>query len=412
MRNKLGLLAIIALAAVMLFTACNRKTPGGEAAGIGNRQNPHYGKIFRDKISDIPELEISGEGNETLYECRNLGFRFCQDNNGNSIVVFFEITERDEEGRAIRKILDIINLGKTNDNESLFDGGFEKDGEFDRELFGIITNVSFNFYNEEMFGEIDRVWRADRNTGIISPVDITGLRFFYNLYIELQPPPRIKMPSLSFIGTWGYEYSYLQIENIYDTDIEFFWYDGEWFNISTRAMAIIENNKIVFTTRDDSGHVDDFVHYPVRGTMQFTPNRVSLIVEQSQHPRISAGQRFNYTFRDDDSVSYFVNMDEGTSGEEVYPVIALYEDNTFSMTVNLLAGMGTLSGTYQINGNTYSFNVLDIGFSGFSGDDVTSFTMIRNSDGALIYNGPFIGTTLHGSIFVHSVNRPVSFIAR
>ena len=122
------------------------------------------------------------------------------------------------------------------------------------------------------------------------------------------------------------------------------------------------------------------------------------------------------------SVSYFVNICDPGCGiggpkcqrnlapDEFSPVIALYENNTFSMTVNLYVGKGTVSGTYLKNNGEYSFTVLKRSFSGFIGDDVNSFKMLRTDNGDLEFNRQQIGTTDSGSIFIHSESRPISFI--
>ena len=108
------------------------------------------------------------------------------------------------------------------------------------------------------------------------------------------------MPPRSFVGTWGDNDAYLTIWDIYDTDIDFYWHISE--HISARAMAVIDNNRIVFAVRDDSGHVDDYVYHAVSGTMTFNENGILLTVETSDNPMINSGAAYLYN-RDNTSLA-------------------------------------------------------------------------------------------------------------
>ena len=116
---------------------------------------------------------------------------------------------------------------------------------------------------------------------------------------------------------------------------------------------------------------------------------------------------------DSPAISYFVQTESVyVPDEQYFPVIAIYSDNTFIMTVNLFEGMSTINGTYQVNDNIYSFIVLSRDFEGFLGDAVDSFMMLIINDGTLEYIGDQIGTLMNNDIFILSENKPISFIEK
>ena len=183
----------IAIAMASILVACTESAePSWEAEpapnyggkpGIGNVENPLYGIIFND-IFNVQELKIAHSSVVNYYAlpCFEFGFTFFDDIYGNTIFVLSEFLEFDANGREVRKILDTLNLGRLNENENFDFFAFYRDEaidlfeSIDRELVGVLA-----------FGEIDRVWRADRNTGRFSQIDITGLRYRYNFGADLQP---------------------------------------------------------------------------------------------------------------------------------------------------------------------------------------------------------------------------------
>lgn len=94
--------------------------------------------------------------------------------------------------------------------------------------------------------------------------------------------------------------------------------------------------------------------------------------------------------------------------EEYVPKIWLYPDGRFRFRVNLLEGMGTITGeyrTYSYQNTIYriDFEVQDRSFSGFTGDDVSDFALQGSSEEGrfsfLCYSS--IGATgPYGSTFV------------
>ena len=107
----------------------------------------------------------------------------------------------------------------------------------------------------------------------------------------------ISMPPQSYVGRWGEADNYLHILIIYNEEghreINFFWHISG--RISTRATALIQNNMIVFAAHDDTGHVEDYIHYAVSGTMDFDEDGNILSVERSDNPMIRRGETFRYT---------------------------------------------------------------------------------------------------------------------
>ena len=107
------------------------------------------------------------------------------------------------------------------------------------------------------------------------------------------------MPPQSYAGRWGDNDAYLIISDIYDTDIVFYWHISELINV--RASAIIENQRIVFRVRDDTGHIDDdYIYYAISGTLQFNENGILLTVETSEDPMIRAGATYLYSEKNND----------------------------------------------------------------------------------------------------------------
>lgn len=69
--------------------------------------------------------------------------------------------------------------------------------------------------------------------------------------------------------------------------------------------------------------------------------------------------------------------------DSMYPAahIELKEDLTFKMQVNLYEGFGDILGTYEEDGNgNLSLEVTEKNFSGFAGDTLESFKLIKLSD--------------------------------
>jgi len=109
-------------------------------------------------------------------------------------------------------------------------------------------------------------------------------------------------------------------------------------------------------------------------------------------------------------LTYYVEPDNiAVNVSEYFPAIALYTDNSFEMVVNLYAGMGRITGSYDEIGGSYLFTVLERDFMGFIGDDVDIFTMELMDDGSLLYTGDDIGVTMPGSVFIFSPDVPDSF---
>jgi len=80
------------------------------------------------------------------------------------------------------------------------------------------------------------------------------------------------------------------------------------------------------------------------------------------------------------------------------PTLTLNEDGTFHFYVNLLEGMGSVEGSYEIYGDYIECSVASMDFRGFLGDDVTSFAL-SIGENTLIYNGDPIGDTNPGAVF-------------
>ncbi len=76
------------------------------------------------------------------------------------------------------------------------------------------------------------------------------------------------------------------------------------------------------------------------------------------------------------------------------------QHNTFTLTVNLLEGYGTIIGTYVPLDNYIVFEVEDRDFGGFIGEDVDYFSMLLLPNGNLEYSGLQIGMIVDGTLFL------------
>ena len=155
---------------------------------FGNRENPLFGKIYRD-ITDIPEFSQWTDwggaviGDVEIIDGRS-GFRFgislYRDENDNIIVFFVEFVPRDER-TSYFKILDTVNIGKLNSNEiverpiCLSVNSVEvcqviavfmlKDKTY-CEYSGYLR---YDFYGNR---ELVRAWRINMDTGRFEKIDI------------------------------------------------------------------------------------------------------------------------------------------------------------------------------------------------------------------------------------------------
>ena len=137
---------------------------------IGNRENPLFGKMYRD-ITDIPELNgWTSLGGAVIGLSRNddRSFRFgislfFDDNNDR--VLFFNEFVQDR-----RRILDTLHIGKLNDNEILTFALCRLNAERDCEIIAVAIREDKEFYDN-----IVRAWRANTDTGRFEKIDIEGV---------------------------------------------------------------------------------------------------------------------------------------------------------------------------------------------------------------------------------------------
>jgi len=82
--------------------------------------------------------------------------------------------------------------------------------------------------------------------------------------------------------------------------------------------------------------------------------------------------------------------DESCYPDEYAPVLTFNADGTFHFLVNLLEGMGSMTGTYEVRDGVIKCAVADKDFLGFRGDDITSFEL-SVSRSTLVYHGAAFG---------------------
>lgn len=78
--------------------------------------------------------------------------------------------------------------------------------------------------------------------------------------------------------------------------------------------------------------------------------------------------------------------------------INLYKDGSFSMQVNLYAGYGTLSGTYERLDTGYKCHIEEKSYSGFPSDSIEEFELAF-CDSGVKYVGEEIGTITSGAVY-------------
>ena len=160
---------ITTLVLTIIFSSCNE---------FGNRQNPLYGKIFRN-ITEIPELKnftpLGGsvmDAGKTENGDYRFGIASFRGNNDFIICIFEEFLEATEKGKVNYKILDTINIGQIKETEYLTYCNCRQDTIADSEIIAIVVADRDNEY----YNRIIKAWRANTKTGKIEIIkDKTGI---------------------------------------------------------------------------------------------------------------------------------------------------------------------------------------------------------------------------------------------
>lgn len=98
----------------------------------------------------------------------------------------------------------------------------------------------------------------------------------------------------------------------------------------------------------------------------------------------------------------YICEDTTNYSEGYFPYVDLYSDGTFLFSVNLGEGMGTITGTYSVDGDYIYLYVESRDFSGFYGDDQDTITFfIVDSSNIELYSDD-IGITYSGEFFYYS----------
>ena len=150
-----------------------------ENENFGNKQNPLYGKVFRE-TEDIPVLRQwdNGGGGRVIDtgKDKNGGYRFgidyLKDDKENMVCIFEEFVQSEDQGKVNYKILDTINIGKLKDNEAFSFSGCRQDTMLDSEIIAVAIAEEDKEYHDK----IVKAWRADTKTGRIEPIkNIKGI---------------------------------------------------------------------------------------------------------------------------------------------------------------------------------------------------------------------------------------------
>ena len=99
-----------------------------------------------------------------------------------------------------------------------------------------------------------------------------------------------------------------------------------------------------------------------------------------------------------DILGTWYHYEEGSHPDEYAPALTFNGDGTYHFLVNLLEGMGNVTGTYEVLDGVAVCTVDSIDFWGFLGDGATVFRC-SVGENALTYDGDAFGVTGPGAVF-------------
>jgi len=169
MKHKIQFLLIVLV--VTILSGCG---------GIGNKDNPMFGKVFREP-SELPEFkgyeEFAGQVIDEIKDGNGdykLAISILQKGN-KYILILEEILTPDENGKVKYKILDTVNVGNVKTDQFVTYNNCKQGADFDNQL---IVLVSMGDEDKEDYPVL-KAWRADSKTGKINPVtDLKAISCF------------------------------------------------------------------------------------------------------------------------------------------------------------------------------------------------------------------------------------------
>ena len=139
---------------------------------FGNRQNPLYGKVFRN-INEIPELkDFTSMGGSVIDTGKTdkgdhrYGIGSYRDKNDFVICIFEEFLKAEEKGKVKYKILDTINIGQLKETEYFTYCNCRQDTIWDSEIIALVVAD----HDNEYYDRIIKAWRANTKTGKIEVI--------------------------------------------------------------------------------------------------------------------------------------------------------------------------------------------------------------------------------------------------
>ena len=147
----------------LLITGCSSKEL---------KLNDFIGKEYRtlnefEYFKDFKEI-----GGNIISLPDNDDYCFSTYKKDSLLLVTYEITTKRIEGKAIFKLLDILEIKGLKSNQNVNHSTCRKDGEYDPE---IIVIYEVEEPSVEICKNILKAWKANRKTGRIEAIDITGL---------------------------------------------------------------------------------------------------------------------------------------------------------------------------------------------------------------------------------------------
>ena len=188
--------------------------------------------------------------------------------------------------------------------------------------------------------------------------DISG-KTFYDTVNEYDP--------IEFSNAWfGKDGSFVMTDYFFDGYYEI---NGNW-SIKENVVTVDVTNtgvgdfkKILFEITDNDNIVLRTALAGSQNNHIFTTTKPTPSVKPVEDNSTNSNNNNNSTIK-------FVHEPSDMTSEQYLPSVVFDAHGQFVFTENLFAGMGDISGTYELTGNGYLCHVEKI-FSGFAGDDVT-----------------------------------------
>ncbi|MBO9702259.1 MAG: hypothetical protein J7604_18765 [Sporocytophaga sp.] len=156
---------LIALLVILILVGCEN---------FGNKDNPMFGKVFRD-ANELPDFkgydEIGGSVIESSKDEEGdfrFGFTHLQKKDKH-IIILDEISKPSENGKVKFKILDTIYIDNVKENQFIAYGNCSQGNVSNEEIIALVIDTD----DENDYDKIIKAWYADTKNGRIKPITNT-----------------------------------------------------------------------------------------------------------------------------------------------------------------------------------------------------------------------------------------------